>query len=121
MTFASLFGSGIAPYGLLLLVGVLPTTIWRIAGVLIGRSLDAQSPILEWVRLVSIALLAGVVGKLLGTPGGALAAVPAWGRYGGLAAGLAVFMIARRSLVAGVMAGEAVVILAAWWAGTGSG
>ena len=121
MTWSAIFGTDPGPYVLLVLAGMLPTAVWRVAGVLIGQSLDPRSPLLDWVRLVSIAMLAGVVAKLLGTPGGALALVPAWARYGGILAGLVAFMLARRSLLAGVLTGEAVVILGAWWTAGGHG
>ena len=80
------------------------------AGVLIGRSLSPESPVLEWVRLVATALLSAVVAKLLISPNGALLAVPLWGRFGGVAAGVAGFFLFRRSLIAGVVCGEAVLI-----------
>jgi hypothetical protein len=106
-----------APYVLLILVGFLPSEVWRIAGVLIGRSIPADSALLEWVRLVAMALLAAVVAKLLMSPNGALAAAPIWGRFGGVAAGFGGFFLFRRSLIAGVLCGEAVLVSAAWWAG----
>jgi hypothetical protein len=55
-----------------------------------------------------------VVAKLLLAPGGALAAVPLAGRLGAIAAGLLGFVLLRRSVVLGVLLGEAVLIAAAW-------
>ena len=46
----------------------------------------------------------------------ALRDVPLIGRVGGIAAGLAGYLAFRRSLVAGVLLGEAVLIGTAWWA-----
>ncbi len=80
-----------------------------------SRGISPTSPILDWVRLVATALLAGVVAKLLVSPNGALAAAPIWGRFGGVAAGFAGFFVFRRSLIAGVLCGEAVLVAAAWW------
>ena len=50
------------------------------------------------------------------TPG-ALADVPDWLRYGAVAAGLAVFMLTRRSIFAGVVCGEVVLVAGKWWLG----
>ena len=113
---SALLEGALAPYVLLILVGFLPSEIWRMAGVLIGRSLSPDSLILTWVRLVATALLAAVVAKLLISPNGALMAVPLWGRFGGVAGGFAGFFLFRRSLIAGVICGEAVLVSAAWWA-----
>ena len=113
---AALLEGALAPYVLMIVVGFLPSEVWRWAGVLIGRSLSPDSPVLEWVRLVATALLSAVVAKLLISPNGALLAVPLWGRFGGVAAGFAGFFLFRRSLIAGVVCGEAVLISAAWWA-----
>ena len=115
MSLVSIVGQDAAPYLLLLLAAILPTGMWRLAGVVAGRSLDGNSPLLDWVRLVSVSLLAAVVAKLLVSPGGALVAVPALARYAAVAAALAGFAAFRRSLLAGVVTGEVVIILAAWW------
>lgn len=113
---SAILEGAMAPYVMLILFGFLPSEVWRIAGVLVGRSIPPDSPLLEWVRLVAMALLAAVVAKLLMAPNGALAAAPIWGRFGGVAAGFAGFFVFRRSLIAGVLCGEAVLIAAAWWA-----
>jgi hypothetical protein len=101
---------GLWPYLVVIVIGFLPTEIWRIAGVFAGRSLDENSEVLVWVRMVATALVAGVVAKLLLAPSGALAFVPLWGRLGALMAGLAVYALARRSVLVGLLAGELVLI-----------
>jgi hypothetical protein len=97
---------GLWPYLVVIVVGFLPTEVWRIVGVFAGRSLDEDSEVLIWVRMVATALVAGVVAKLLLMPSGALAALPLWGRAGALAFGFAVFFAARRSVLVGLIAGE---------------
>ena len=107
------------PYLLVILVGFLPTEIWRILGVVLSRGLDERSGLLVWVRNVAMTLLAGVVAKLLVAPGGALAGVPGAGRAGALAVGLAAFFLMRRSVLAGVLAGEAALVAIAAWTAPG--
>lgn len=101
---------GLWPYLVVILIGFLPTEIWRVAGVFAGRNLDENSEIMIWVRLVAAALVAGVVAKLLMFPSGALMVVPLWWRLGALATGVAIYWIARRSVLTGLLAGEVVLI-----------
>jgi hypothetical protein len=103
------------PYLLVLVFGFLPSEIWRVLGVFLARGLDERSEIIVWVRAVATALLAGVVAKLLISPAGALTAVPLAGRFGALAVGLAAFFVFRRSVLAGIEAGEAALIGLTWW------
>jgi branched-subunit amino acid transport protein len=100
-------------YVALLLLGVAPTAVWRLAGLLLARRIDPEAEILIFVRFVAAALLAAVVAKLLLAPGGALASVPFAVRLGALLAGLAAFAVTRRSVPVGILAAEAVLIAAA--------
>lgn len=108
--------TGLWPYLIVVLVGFLPTELWRSLAVVLSRGLDERSEILVWVRAVAATLLAGVVAKLLYGPTGALATVPFWGRGGAMLVGLSAFFALRRSVIAGVMAGEAALVAAAWLA-----
>ena len=103
----------LAPYLILILVGFLPTEIWRMLGVLVARGVDEASELLVWVRSVAVAVLAGVIGKLVMWPPGALADVPLAVRLAAIAAGFLAFLLVRRSVFAGVAVGEAVLILGA--------
>jgi hypothetical protein len=47
----------------------------------------------------------------------ALASVPDFHRYGALIAGFIVFMLTRRSIFAGVVSGEVVMLVGKWWLG----
>jgi hypothetical protein len=102
------------PYLIVIACGFLPTELWRILAVTLSRGLADDSEILFWVRAVASALLAAVVAKLVLGPGGALAGVPLAGRLAALAAGLAGFFAARRSVIAGLVAGQAVLVGIAW-------
>ena len=98
-------------YALLVIVGFLPNEIWRVLGLVAVRGLDEESEIFLWARAVATAVLAGVIAKIVLFPPGALALVPLAIRLGAIACGLAGFLIVRRSVFAGVLAGEAALIL----------
>src|SRR6201996_8638929 len=102
---------------MLLLAGVIPNQIWRMLGLWLGSGLDEGSDLLMWVKCVATAILAGVIAQILVEPPGALASIPASLRYGALAAGTVVFLLARRSIFAGVVCGEIVMIAGKWWLG----
>ena len=107
------------PHALLILViaGFLPNEVWRMAGLWLGGGVDEGSEILVWVRAVATAILAGVIAQILVQPPGALASIPDGLRYGSVAAGFLVFMLTRRSIFAGVVCGEAVMLTGKWWLG----
>jgi branched-subunit amino acid transport protein len=101
----------------LLLAGVIPNQIWRMLGLWLGAGLDEGSDLLMWVKAVATAILAGVIAQILVQPPGALASVPAALRYGAVAAGCAAFTLTRRSIFAGVVCGEMVMLAGKWWLG----
>ena len=101
----------------LLLAGVIPNQIWRMLGLWLGGGIDEGSDLLMWVKAVATAILAGVIAEILVRPPGALASVPDVLRYGALAVGFVVFMLTRRSIFAGVVSGEVVMLAGKWWLG----
>jgi Branched-chain amino acid transport protein (AzlD) len=103
----------IDPYLALVLVGFLPNEIWRWLGVMVGHGLDEESEIILWIRAVATALIAGVIARILLFPPGALASVPLALRLTAIAAGLLAYVLIRRSALAGVLVGEAVLIAGA--------
>lgn len=100
-------------YALLLLVGFLPNETWRMLGLVVARGVDEDSEFFVWTRAVAVAVLAGVIAKLILFPPGALAAVPVSIRLGAIACGLVAFLLVRRSVFAGVAVGEVVLTLGA--------
>jgi NCAIR mutase (PurE)-related protein len=100
-------------YLALILVGFLPNEVWRMFGLVLARGIDEGSEILVWVRAVATAVLAGVVAQLIFFPVGALAAVPTGVRVGAALCGFAAFLLLRRSVFAGVVVGEAVLLAGA--------
>ena len=103
------------PYLLVIVFGFLPSEVWRVLAVFLSRGFDEKAEIFVWVRGVATALVAGVVAKILFGPSGALISVPLAWRLGALALGVAAFFAVRRSVMTGVLAGEAALICAAWW------
>jgi hypothetical protein len=101
----------IASYLTLVLVAFLPNEVWRMLGVAFAHSLNEGSEILVWVRAVATAILAGVIAQLTLTPPGALASFPLSLRLGAIAGGFVAFLLIRRSVFAGVIAGEAILLV----------
>src|SRR5262249_4910820 len=93
-------------YTLLVLVGFLPSEIWRMLGLVAARGIADESELFMWVRAVAIAVLAGVIAKIILFPPGTLASVPAVIRLAAIVCGFAAFLVVRRSVFAGVVAGE---------------
>jgi len=99
------------PYLVLLLVGFLPNEIWRALGLVLARGLDEDSELVVLSRAVATAIIAGVVAKLIVFSTGALDTVPLAVRIGAAVIGFVAFVLVRRSVFAGVAAGEAVLLL----------
>ena len=104
---------GMEPYLALILLGFLPSEVWRWLGLVIGRGLDEESEIILWVRGVATALVAAVVARIVLIPPGALASVPLSVRVAAIGCGFLGFLLFRRSALAGVLVGEAVLIAGA--------
>ena len=100
----------LSPYLLLILVGFLPNEIWRWLGLGLVRGLNEKSEIVVLARAVATAILAGVIAKLILFPSGELTSIPLAVRVGAAACGFAAFLVVRRSLLAGVLIGEAVLM-----------
>jgi hypothetical protein len=99
------------PYLLLILAGYLPNEIWRALGLVLARGLNEDSEIVVWSRGVATAILAGVIAKLILFSVGALAGIPLTVRVGAAVCGFLTFLAVKRSVFAGVLAGEAVLLL----------
>jgi hypothetical protein len=93
-----------APYAMLILVGYLPNEAWRALGIVLAHGLDEDSRVIVFARATATAILTGVVGKLVIFAPGALANVSVTVRIGATAFGLVAYLLARRSVLAGVVA-----------------
>jgi branched-subunit amino acid transport protein len=101
----------------IVIAGAIPNQIWRMLGLWFGSGFDEGSELLVWVRAVATAILAGVIAQILVQPPGALTNAPDFLRYGALAAGFVAFMLTQRSIFAGVVCGEIVMLAGKWWLG----
>lgn len=101
------------PLLVLMVAGVLPNEIWRLAAALLAQRINEKSEVFVLIRLVSAALVAAVVAKLLVQPPPALSAIPVFVRLGTLALAVAIFFVAGRSMVWGMLAGVLLTIIAA--------
>ena len=108
---------GFWPYLVLVLAGFLPTDLWRLLGILVGRGFDEDSEFIIWVRAVAIAVLAGVIARIALFPPAALAQVPLSARLAAIGCGFLAFLLLRRSVFAGVLVGETALVLGAALAG----
>jgi hypothetical protein len=94
------------PYAVVVVFGFLPTEIWRVFGVLLGKGMGEESEAIIFVRMVAAGLVAAVVAKLLISPIGALANVPVGVRMSAVVIGVTVTCVFKRSVLLGLLAGE---------------
>jgi hypothetical protein len=107
----------LAPYLSLVLLGFLPSEIWRTIAVFAARKIDEDSELFLFVRSVATVLLVGVVVKIVLLPSRELEIVPVWARCAAIAVAACAFFASRRSVFAAIVSGEAVIVLSAWhWA-----
>lgn len=105
------------PLLMLMLVGVLPNEIWRVAAAVLARRVNESSEVFVLVRLISTALVAAVVAKLLIQPPPALSVISLWGRIGTLALAVAVYFVAGRSMVRAILVGVVLTMIVAYGLG----
>ena len=103
--------TGLWPYMLLILAGYLPNEMWRVLGLALARGLNEDFEIVVWSRAVATAILAGVIAKLILFSAGALAGISLSVRVTAAACGFVAFLGVRRSVFAGVLVGEAVLLI----------
>jgi branched-subunit amino acid transport protein len=107
----NLTAADLSPFLVLLLAGFLPTEIWRVLGLFFSKGIDENSEIFKWVKAVATATLAAVVAKIAFFPSGALADVHFLIRLVALFSGVAGFYVLKRSVLAGVLTGQVVLLL----------
>ena len=101
------------PYALVILVGFLPSEIWRVAAALLSKRISDKSEIFVWVRMVAATLVAAVVAKLVLSPPAALAALPLSGRVGAVALTLGLYFAIRRSVFVAMAGGLGMIVFLA--------
>lgn len=110
-------GEGIVAFGAILLGAVLPTEIWRWLGTAVGRGINADGEVLQWVRAVATGVIAAFVSHVIFIPAGALAHTPLWLRLTAVAIGVIAYAVGRRLVFVGVGAGALTVIVGLTLAG----
>lgn len=105
------------PYVLILLIGWLPTDIWRMIGVALAGGIDENSEQLVFVRAVATSLVAAVIAKLILFPAGSLAIAPMELRIIAAVAGFASFLLTGKRVFVGILVGETSLIGGAWLLG----
>lgn len=109
MTFSS-FGAWWWPYLFIIVAGWLMTDSFRFLGVYFGGRISDDSEALVVVRALATALVAAVIGNLVVFPSGALADAPLWLRVGSVAVGFVAYLALRKSVLFGILIGEAVLL-----------
>ena len=81
------------------------TFVWRAAGVLVTRRIDANGALFSWITCVSYAMVAGLIFRMLVMPESELASVSLPIRLAAVGTAFAAYFFFKRRLVAGVLAG----------------
>ena len=98
---------------LLLAVAAAATYASRGMGVLLSGRIDPASPLFAWIGLVTYALLAGLVARMVLLPIGPLQETGLAMRLSAVAIGTGLFYLARRNLLVGVASGTIALALMA--------
>ena len=104
-------GHELASYLMIIGVALVAHEPWRWLGAYFGHSLSPQDEVFRWVKAVSTALVAGLVMRLVLFPAGVLETTPLAIRVAALATGTVVFYLARRNMLAGILAGCAIIAI----------
>ncbi len=98
---------------LLLTAGAAATYASRALGVLLSGRIDPASPLFAWIGLVTYALLAALVARMILLPIGPLQETGIEARLIAVAAGTGLYLATRRSLLLGVVGGTLTLVLLA--------
>jgi branched-subunit amino acid transport protein len=90
---------------IMLLCGIVGTYVWRALGVTFSARIEPDGALFRWVSCVSYAMLAALISRMTVIPLGSLAETPIAFRLGAMAVAMAVFFLAGRSMLLGVVAG----------------
>lgn len=112
MTFGSLDAAW-WPFLFILLVGWLPSDLWRVVGTFASGWIEPDGELIVLVRAVANALVAAVIARLVFFPTGPLADYPLWLRLAAFALGVAAYLGAGKRLFLGIATAEAALFLLA--------
>lgn len=97
------------PY-FVVVAGGLVTYGIRVFGVALAGRISADSQVFQWVGCIAYGLLAALIARMILMPVGVLQEAPLLFRIAGTAAALAAFLLVRRSVFAGCIAGVGTLI-----------
>jgi len=88
------------------------TYLWRALGVALAGRLDPEGELFSWMGCVALAMIAGLVSRMLIDPVGVMATTSLPERLGATACALVTyFVLTRRNLLAGVVGGCVAMVL----------
>jgi branched-subunit amino acid transport protein len=87
------------------------TYLWRALGVAVAGRLDPNGEVLSWMACVALAMIAGLVARMLIEPVGVLASTSLIERLGATACAVVTYFALTRNLLAGVVAGCVAIVL----------
>ena len=93
------------------LLSAVVTYAWRWVGVALSGRIDPNGAVIRWVGAVAYALLAGLIARMIVLPQGPLQDTAMTDRVAAAVIALAIFLLTRRNLLAGVAAGAGVLVL----------
>ena len=103
---------GVTDLLVLVLACAAGTYLWRALGVAVAGRLDPNGEVFSWMACVALAMIAGLVARMLVEPVGVLATTTLLERLGATACALVMyFALTRRNLLAGVVSGCVAIVL----------
>ena len=96
---------------IVVLLSAVVTYAWRWMGVALSGRIDPNGATIRWVGAVAYALLAGLIARMIVLPQGPLQDTAVTDRLAAAAIALAIFLLTRRNMLAGVAAGAGVLVL----------
>jgi branched-subunit amino acid transport protein len=93
------------------------TFAWRFLGVLVVRRIDPNGAIFQWISCVSYAMVAGLIFRMIIMPESKLADVALTIRIAAVVIAFAAYLLFKRRLVAGVLAGGVSLSAMVLWLG----
>lgn len=94
------------PFLFILLVGWLPSDLWRFVGTFASGWIEPEGELMDLVRAVANALVAAVIARLVFFPTGALAEYPLWLRLAAFTLGVVAYLGFGKRLFLGIVTAE---------------
>lgn len=103
---------GVTDLWVLVLACAAGTYLWRALGVAVSGRLDPNGEVFSWMACVALAMIAGLVARMLVEPIGVLATTSLLERLGATACALVMYFgLTQRNLLAGVLSGCVAIVL----------